>query len=282
MRFIVSMNDNESTSLHLPTTGDIRIHESLRIPTYVDNLIEFQSGQALQIAFTLQIYRILEPPYRTRCRNFYEGPERDSSPLFGHLLGHFDCGNSCIAKFTIKRCHCWPPEIPYLADRKGNWTKNLFLCDWMEMAKKKLNETIDPHSPNFLEQNKKLEQQAFNIFDNCTGSWFDFCEKKCRLSCYSVFIDLTYEVDPWPSKQRTEASAEDLNLEKCCALISLRYNRYQKKFIYTPRYELVSTVSNIFGIVNLWLGFILVGGLHYFKKFGLFVCDTFKVTFQRH
>ena len=264
MRFIVSMNHNESTSLHLPVTGDLRVHENLRIPAYIDTTTEFQSGEYLQSVISFGRFTLLEAPYRTNCRTYYSGLDRDANPLFGHIISHLDCIHSCVTKTTIKRCKCWPPEIPFIRDRQGNATRNLFLCDWMKMAKKKLNETIDTsNTGDLIHKEKKLQRMALKIFSGCTGSWVTYCEKKCGIACRFAFVETENEIDRWPSKQRTSISAEDRELNKCCALISIQYNQIQRNFVYTPKYDFVSTMSNVFGIVSLWLGFILLDVVKY-------------------
>ena len=154
-----------------------------------------------------------------------------------------------------------------MPNREGNVTQGLYFCNWMPVAKKKINETIDPSSIDYIQQQRKFVNSAVDIFSNCTGNWFTYCEKKCPFSCLSSFLYSTYESNPWTSDQVLPSSLEYSKLKDCCSLISLTIAPSQENFFYTPKYDFISTISNVFGIVSLWLGIVLLDLIKFTRKF---------------
>lgn len=268
IRFLISLNKNESTSFHLPATGSIRFHDNLRLPDYIDGLIEIRSGEYLQIAVTNTKFTLLPAPFATKCINYKKSDGKESNPFFDNTYSHFDCIRGCILRKTISKCNCWPPEIPFIADARGNMTKNLRICNWMKRAERKSNNTLDPSNSEYLFVQRKLQRLALQIYTSCMANFFTPCEKKCRYTCNFSFVYSTYVRLAWPSEDTLNSSQESRRKKNCCSLLSIKFENdfSERQVLYYGKYDLPSTVSNIIGIFSLWVALTLAEMISVFKK----------------
>ena len=261
MRLVYRFNRNESTSLHLPVTGSIRFHDNSRIPAYFDNTIELNIGQYLQIGITKLKYKMLRAPFDLSCRNYHSSESASrTNPLFGPIFSNFDCTYACVVKRTIQKCRCWPPEIPFIIDYQGNGTKNIYLCDWMSMAEGQLNQSIinDSISENFIHQQRQLQKLALKNYISCSSVHFEKCNQKCPYSCEFSFIESNAELSTFEKIQKVNGEVKVLN-RRNTGLISVKYETENEiVYNYKPKYEFLSTMSNVLGIISLWTAFKMV------------------------
>lgn len=221
----------------------------------------------MEISFQKTTYKLLEAPYPQNCHNYHRGPVKRANPYFGEIYSHYDCVKSCVIKKVIKKCKCWPPEIPFISDKFDNTTKNLLLCNWMKMAKGRLNETIDKDSEDFVQQQHRLQRSASQIFAECMNSYVVYCEDKCPASCIYSSYAISYERTLWPSEEKFNKSETSRNLRRCCSIVSTAYQGdFKRLILFSPKYDFFSTFSSLIGIFSLWIGLTAVSILPFSKS----------------
>ncbi|UXI15550.1 hypothetical protein NH340_JMT01493 [Sarcoptes scabiei] len=177
--------------------------------------------------------------------------------LFRAPASKSNCVIGCLARKTIEKCNCWPPELPFFYNPNLNASENnLKWCDWREKPPIK---------------DWKVKENNLTWFQFCFNLHEDACNQQCKADCRIDRYRIISEEIDWPSNERIEHSIDNGELRKlksCCAVISIRYwSAEQKINEYKPRFEVAEFTSNIGGLLSMWLGFSLFGFYNLNEKF---------------
>ena len=252
IRFTIGLMSNESTSLHLPISATLRVHDSDRVASRDSDVsLLISSNSHYRITAMERKYMVLPAPYRTKCVHYYEGNKKNVSIYDReYMRSHFDCINGCLAQETQRRCSCWPPEVAFVESDRSNVT----MCDWTYMAMKKQSyEVLINDTSRMAQVNFDIEKAADDAFNKCTGNYFNRCKQSCPLECVHSFYNVKYEANKWPSDESLD-HVNSLYVNDS-ALVSVIRDDYIIYLEYVPIYEFLATVSNAGGIYSMWISF---------------------------
>jgi len=228
---------------------------------------------------------LLPLPYDTDCHPFRDlnlGSHGNSSdpkvlpphPLFDKPLSTSDCIYGCLGSKTVKRCACWPPEIPYvraslyrLLDQELD---DISMCDWIKLGEIVANQTG---------QQGSIKDIGMTHFYKCFASPVvtKTCRRRCKRECVRKRIKASAQDSIWPAVERINYAPPDQakklkEYRKCCAIVSIRMASNEiTTYTYAAKYELVEFVSYIGGIVSLWIGFTFIGIFDYLRSLVKFI-----------
>ena len=291
IRFMVNFSQKESVEFDKPALGSVSVHDPDQIRLGRLQSITLRNGQHYEIYIEEQESRLLQYPYETDCYPYTQMRDRaikgrthrdkPGHPLLLDPLSANDCLYGCLGNETLKKCGCWPPEIPYVRT-KGYDTgfSNVFIknsvkvCGWFRKGQSELSNNLTG------------EDAAMSVYYSCIASReiVKKCSDQCHAGCRSSRIKSTFQNVRWPSSERIKFALNQTDLlykfRNCCSIVSVRLASNEITiYTYSPKYEMIEFISYIGGIVSLWLGFTFIGIFDYFKcivKF--FVKKTSKST----
>jgi len=228
---------------------------------------------------------LLPLPFDTNCHAFrdlnLESHEKSSDPkvlpphpLFDKPLSTSDCFYGCLGSETIKKCVCWPPEIPYVRaslyrhlDQKLD---DISMCDWIKLGENEAKQTG---------QQGSIKDIGMTFFYKCFSSpvTTKTCRQRCKRECVRKRIKVSAQDSIWPAVERINYAPPDqekkLNeYQRCCAIVSIRMaSNEMTTYTYAAKHEPVEFVSYIGGIVSLWFGFTFIGIFDYLQSLVKFI-----------
>lgn len=197
--------------------------------------LEIQPGFYYELFLTKSSSDLLPAPYVTDClkyaqkyQKYYDTSSTDDESedmIYKYPLSKEDCIVGCMGINTVRRCQCWPPELPFVQAEKSknviNW------CDW---------DTAD----GFFNMTEK-DGEVVSWFSYCFSAHEDFCNSFCKLDCKTDRYSITKETKVWPAVERIDHSHNRLELieeSKCCAVISIRFWATEHTvYKYAPKFE---------------------------------------------
>ena len=244
LRLQLNFTDSEKTFLSQTSHAYVYVHSNAAIGNNDFNRVRLSKGRFISTHLTIEDYNLLPPPFETKCINYTHllvsaGKESRSELThpYREPQSHQDCLSGCMSKWTVSKCNCWPPEVPYVSmnvnssqsgqERKGpGQFDQVPLCFW-------------------------------DVVHNFTSCYQTF-GAKCRASCPSDCSIRMYKAfaasdSSWPSKR---ASREFANFTQCCGLLSVMYEG--DIFItttYIPKYTFIQLLSTVGSIVGAWFGY---------------------------
>ncbi|KAI1287404.1 hypothetical protein HDE_10313 [Halotydeus destructor] len=203
LRMVLNFEPDEYTILDAPVFGTISIHDPSESPDTRKRRFYLYPGYYYEFYVTKKETILLEAPYESRCfdyvrqnqREYDQGRKKGVHPYLDAPLSRDDCRIGCLAKRTLLKCQCWPPEIPYLQGYEQNVTIKVndkeqnvnfaFIetCDWVKLAKK-----------------RSLNLSA--VYDDCFAMYDSLCNEICRQDCLITDFDVRIQNTAWPSKEK--------------------------------------------------------------------------------
>ena len=280
IRFIINFTQNESVKLDKPSVGSVSVHDPDEIRLARLEAIPLQPGKFYEIFIEEEEAHLLPAPYNTDCYAYLKYNQESHlshrsllppHPFFSKPLSSSDCTYGCLGKESVKRCGCWPPEIPYVSSKsyhsETRTVSNITFCDWIKRASK------------WKEKKLSEKTRAMVEFYECFSSddVVEMCMKKCRKECIKSRFKTTTQSRVWPSNERIRYAKvkESQSLKEyrnCCSVVSIRMATNEITiYSYAAKYDFVEFISYIGGIVSLWLGFTFIGIFDYFKSVVMFI-----------
>lgn len=292
VRFLVNFTVHESVKLDSPTSGTVSVHDPDQIRLGRLQSFDIHPGKYYEVFLEEQQSKLLKYPYDTDCYPYLEENwdahlkvkwgEKAPHPIFGKPISMADCKFGCLGITTVKRCNCWPPEIPYVnTEHYQRFLKerNLKLCDWERVGLRMKERDETPWSGD-TNSSRSVSMKAFS---KCFShkKLVSTCNRRCRRECVRSRIKTTVQEREWPSEERIRYAPEEdkillKNYQTCCAVLSIRKVSSEiTTYTYAAKYEPVEFVSYIGGIVSLYLGFTFVGIIDYFEAVVKFAVKHF-------
>jgi hypothetical protein len=279
IRFMINFTQSESVKLDKPALGSVSVHDTDQIRLGRLQSTKLKPGFYYEIYIEQQESQLLEAPYETNCYPYNrrrveylqerKGKGLSPHPLILFPLSSSDCLYGCLGNETVKKCKCWPPEIPYVKSKGYNkgfssrfMNESLQLCSWYKKG-----------GPELITSPMDAEDAAMSAFFNCLASpsMIQMCKTQCQQSCSRTRVKSTTQERLWPSDERIKYAPSSQvpalrQYRRCCSVVSVRLSSSEYTlYSYTPKYETIEFISYVGGIVSLWLGFTFIGIFDYLK-----------------
>jgi hypothetical protein len=232
---------NQSTHLSEPYGGMFWLHSSRVIPKMSTVGYRLYPGKRYTVYLKKDIFRLMKPPYQTKCRNYSEEYESNivASGRIMDLstpLSQESCLDECIAKQSVSHefCKCWPPVLPFRHDNNSEY-RDLKWCS------------------------SDKEEFCYSEFvKNCSDS----CPTDCLQENYEVVIKenknpepgaLQFEMDSLPADQ-VEKKKIEMNMFQPETLIDVIFSSNEETYHdHDKDLDAISLVVNIAGLFGLFL-----------------------------
>lgn len=179
VRIKVNFRPAEYTTLNEPVFGSMIIHDSNEAPGIRGKSFSILPGHFYSFFIVKQTTELLPSPYATDCVDYIElnkdhytkafDAKVEWNPLYEYPLSKADCIIGCMSKNTLRKCNCWPPEVPYIYGHVSALKKDqIKWCDWD-------TET----GLNITSKNN----ETISWFNYCFTTHEEFCQSKCKPEC---------------------------------------------------------------------------------------------------
>ena len=195
------------------------------------------------ISFTRKTIAKLPKPYKTDCQ-FYE-PDLSSTDIYG--LSRDLCITKCKNEEIYSKLKCILSTNDIILGQKYS---ELPMCGIVEEVK--------PERGQF-------ENQIYNK-----------CRKQCKQNCFKELFDLDiYEVE---DKEMALVFGNDKNEPNISYFAVLNKLYAQTHSYHLPRIKFIDFLSNIGGLMGLWLGLSVITLFDYLSLF----CSALKIKFKSY
>lgn len=165
-RIMINFSIDERTTLNEKTMGHIIIHDENELPSIRNENFIIYPGYYYEFFISKETGKYLQYPYITDCREYKLKIKNEQKDEYIQVLSRDSCIMNCMAKNTIDRCHCWPPELPFIIDDSNNTLK---WCSWRD-------------GTNINVNNSKTR----NWFKYCFADYESKCQSQCKIRCKLV------------------------------------------------------------------------------------------------
>ncbi|KAI1303569.1 hypothetical protein HDE_02112 [Halotydeus destructor] len=250
LRMKLNFTRDEYTTLDYPVSGSVVIHDTNMAPTIRFKSIQLLPGHFYELFITKTTSDLLPAPYLTDCMNYvhkyrghydmFSSDEESDDMVYKYPLSKEDCIIGCMGLNTVRRCKCYPPELPFVLAKRSE--DKIRWCDW--------DSTDDLES---------APRDNLTKFDFCFSSHEEFCNQYCKLDCRVDRYQIIKESREWPSAEliaHSHGKERMLEDKACCAIVSVRFwSTEHTIYKYKAKFEPIELMSYLSGLVSMWLGF---------------------------
>lgn len=175
------------------------------------------------------------------------------------------CIQNCIVKNVMHSSNCWPLTMPYFRNDSLDQDRKARQCSWYREA-----QYFVVYRDMLLDDDNSTQiGQLFRKDMRIYAKIKRHCRSQCKLSCVLTQYSITKAKSIMPSKiiQALDQTGRARLTNFCCAMISIKYTRYQYNLLkFVTKYNLTDTIGNLGGLLAVWLGISIVSIYHAIMK----------------